>query len=462
MNRKFLTRGLAVICACSFIAAACGDDSGTTSTAASSPAGETTVADSAAPTETTAAATETTAATASDVALPDMLATSNVATGEPIKVGWADDGKSASVDNSIDHVIADATVEYINKHLGGIGGRPIELVKCEILNDTALATDCGNKFVEQKVVAALMATSGLSGIVWDAVTPAGIPFICTACAEDRVSADTKSTFIMLNNYAGSLAAPLAFGKRIGAKEIVGLIIGMPAAVDPQEIPKAAAKALGMNIDIVSIPPGIPDATAQVTAALTKKPDLVYTVFDPAGCLTVLTALNDLGYKGTIQGFDYCVSSKVYEPLPAELKKSMLVQASSTLGFAGDKDYELYQGIMKKYAVTQPEVSGVRAWAYQAVMGFYLGVTGGKIDPKDVTAATVIAAMKAAPAQKMPLTRGNTFKCDGQAFPVAPSTCIGSATLEAVLDENANTIELKSFDTSEATKAISDVLAANKK
>ncbi|MGD9794131.1 MAG: ABC transporter substrate-binding protein [Acidimicrobiia bacterium] len=456
-----VVRLLSASIALSLIAAACGDDGGdsasTTAAAAETTAAST--ATTAAGTATTAGGTATTAAAGAKTA-DELLAVVNEAKGEPVKIGFMHDGKSAAVDNTDDWVVAQATVAYMNKSLGGIAGRPIELVECQSLDDNALATDCGNKFVEEKVNAVLLATSGRSGVLWDAVNPSGIPYICGACNDVRVTSDAKSTYTMVNGLAGSLAAPVAFAKQVKAKAIAAMVIGMPSAVDPQAMVKAAAEAAGMTFDLVSIPPGTPDMSSQVAAMLTKNPDLVNIVGDPTFCLTALTALNDAGYKGTIQTADYCVSSKVYEPLPAEVKTSLKVQASVAMGLPAGKsaDWDLYQGIMKKYGSKIPEVSGVRGWAYQVVWAMFLGANGGKIDPKNINKDTFNAAMKAAPEQVLPLTEGNTFKCDGKSFAGGPAICPKSATLETTLDKDANFVSYKALDVSAEVDAILAFLA----
>ena len=60
---------------------------------------------------------------------PD-LGPENPAAGEPVKVGYFNDGTTAAVDHGDDTIVAEALVEYWNEYRGGIGGRPIELVYC--------------------------------------------------------------------------------------------------------------------------------------------------------------------------------------------------------------------------------------------------------------------------------------------------------------------------------------------
>ncbi|MGD9796310.1 MAG: ABC transporter substrate-binding protein, partial [Acidimicrobiia bacterium] len=433
------SRLFVAVVALAIVAAACGDDGGSTSATTAATTATTASSSATTASATTAASTATSAgSTATTAAGGDILGTPNAAKGDPVKIGFFDDGKSPAVDNSDDFVVAEATVKYLNAYGGGIAGRPIELVHCIGLDDGAIATDCGNKFAEAKVNAALLSTSGRSGELYDAVSAAGIPFICGGCSVERQSSDAKASFLLVNGLAGSLGFPAAYAAGNNIKSITSLVIGMPAAVDPMVLAQAASKAKGITHEVVSIPPGTPDMIPQVTAALAKKPEMISIVGDPTFCLTAITALNELSYKGVIQTADYCVNAETWEPIPADVKTKVVVGASVAMGLpaGSNKDWDLYQAIMKKYASKEPIVSGVRGWAYQTVWALYLGTKGGGITATDITPASVAAAMKMAPAQPLPLAYGITFMCVGNGFRAGPAYCTTGA-LQTTLDKDGN-------------------------
>ena len=51
---------------------------------------------------------------------------------------------------------AKATVSYINDYMGGLAGRPIDLVGCETAGDPGKATDCANQLVQDDVAMVIM------------------------------------------------------------------------------------------------------------------------------------------------------------------------------------------------------------------------------------------------------------------------------------------------------------------
>jgi len=137
MKKRYLVIGLLVlVLAVASVAAACGGDEDTETTAA--------------PTETTAApSTETTAAPTETTAAPTETTAAGPATGEPIKVGLSTSltGSSAAPGISLSQGVA-AQAEYINAN-GGINGRPIEIVEYDDASEVPNAIANINKMIQE-------------------------------------------------------------------------------------------------------------------------------------------------------------------------------------------------------------------------------------------------------------------------------------------------------------------------
>ncbi len=188
-----------------------------------------------------------------------------------MRIGYYNDGMSAAVDHADDSVVAEALVEFLNAHEGVVAGRPIELVTCETRSDMALATDCGNQFVEEGVVAVATATSGFSEQVRVPVAAAGIPCIITAYAVPDGLADGELTSVLVNGSAQTHGFPMAVAVREGLTSGVTLVIDVPAAVEPMIFEEAAAAGSGIDYEYGAVPPGTADMLPQITAALQNKP-----------------------------------------------------------------------------------------------------------------------------------------------------------------------------------------------
>ena len=146
----------------------------------------------------------------------ELLGPEEPATGEPVRIGIISDGSTPAYDASDELRAADATVEFWNRHRGGIGGRPIELVTCETAGDPAHATDCGNRMVEDGVVAVVFSNSGVGDSAWEPLHRSGIPTMFFQTSGDAVTRDPQSTFVLVNPLPAVFGLPLSVAENEGS------------------------------------------------------------------------------------------------------------------------------------------------------------------------------------------------------------------------------------------------------
>ena len=96
---------------------------------------------------------------------------------QPIKVGFIGAGKASAIDNTNELVIADATAKYVNDYLGGIAGRPLDLITCADLATPSGATDCANTLLADHVVAVVSSQQANPAAVMNVLKPAKVPYI---------------------------------------------------------------------------------------------------------------------------------------------------------------------------------------------------------------------------------------------------------------------------------------------
>jgi branched-chain amino acid transport system substrate-binding protein len=143
MNRR-RARLLVPIFAAAAVAAACGgDNSSSTAPPATTTAAATTAASSAATTGAATTAAGGAATTAGSVA---------PASGDPIILGFTNlEGGAISLPEV--RIGAEQGIAYVNEKMGGVNGRPLKLIRCDVDGSPEKSVDCGNKFVEGKAVA---------------------------------------------------------------------------------------------------------------------------------------------------------------------------------------------------------------------------------------------------------------------------------------------------------------------
>ena len=150
---------VAVIAAAGLIAASCGDDSGGGSAASSGAPTSGGAAETSAPADTSAPATSAAAGEATTVTdYAAYVGGSGAADAslEPIKVGYvSQEGGAIEVGPTHDDGV-EIGVKFINEQAGGIGGHPLELVKCYIASTEEEGQQCGQQMANDDAIVAVI------------------------------------------------------------------------------------------------------------------------------------------------------------------------------------------------------------------------------------------------------------------------------------------------------------------
>jgi branched-chain amino acid transport system substrate-binding protein len=360
------------------------------------------------------------------------------ATGEPLKVGYIYSGQTQAIDTRPELTMAKATVKYVNEHLGGVSGRPLELVACADSLSPAGASDCANEMITKKVPVVLSAQPSQPAAVMKLLEPAKIPFFIWTGVDQSVFLSPDG--VAMGNPLILLAAPIKLAKEDGDKKVAMVYIDLPAAAALKSIGDPLYKAAGMDLVSTAVPPGTPDMTPQIQAALSNGAQKFLIVGDPAFCISGLKALKTLGFKGDIVINSQCFSDDVAGAVPGGIK-GVTVATIDALD-AKDREVALYEAVAAKYAPGTPPHASGNSGGFAVVLGFARAMNA--LSPSNVTPAGITAAFAAMSAQPMPLLDGQTFKCDRTAAPLTPAVCSNGAAL-LVLDAAGKVKTVTGFD-----------------
>ncbi|MFD7205489.1 ABC transporter substrate-binding protein [Streptomyces sp. NPDC059893] len=359
--------------------------------------------------------TESTASTDTPAALASAFP-GKKATGDPVKIGLITNEGGAGISQPETRQAADAARRYANDNLGGIAGRPIEYVICKTKEEPATARDCANRMVEQKVAAVVLTSSGLGDSMVPIVTRAGIPWT-TALATSGAEATSARAYSWTGGFPASMTAMAEYAKKQGYKKVVTFVIDVPSAVGgAQSIGKPVFDKAGIDLSIVKIAAGTPDASPQVSAALRGKPDAVAVIGESTVCTSVLQAMATLSGATPRMVLQPCTAPAVVDAVGTGLDGA---QVFSSFDVSSDHtEAQLYRTIMKRYSPDTPS-GGYAAIGYQGALGLIRaleGLTG------EVTPQTVAKALDAAKDVPLPAGHGTTFTCDSKAVPALKAAC----------------------------------------
>ena len=381
-----------------------------------------------------------------DQAIAELLGPDDPAAGEPVKIGMVSDGTTVAYDAADELRAAEATAEYWNAHRGGIGGRPIDVVTCETGGDPAGATDCGNQMVEQDVVAVAQSQSAVGDSLWEPVHAAGIPTMFFQTSSQGALLDNQSSFAIVNPLTTLFGLPITVANDEGTDKIAFVLIDVPQAVQALEtLGPAVMGQAGLYYDVIRIPPGTADMTAQMQQVVDSGVGVVQVTGNDAFCIAAFNGLNAVGYQGKIATLSQCITNATREAVPGDVLDGIEVASSVAMGATDDPTYQLYQAVMATYGddvhhVDDPTAMG--GYTAMAALATALdGITG------DITPESVTATIKAMRPADLPGGGGVTFQCSGTTSTLLPAVCTNE-WLQTSLDTDGQPTTYQRIDSTD--------------
>lgn len=200
--------------------------------------------------------------------------TAGEASGDPIKIGYVN-SEDFFPENTIG---IDAAVEFVNKELGGAGGRPLEIVSCSIAA-TSDGAKCGTELANNSEIAAVLTGTILTGnvdlysaldgikpvIIGNGVTSddfttpagqaftAGSPGVITGMAGfvvTQLEAVQKVAILANNNDAGRAAADLLFKPVMEKSGIEYSYVGIDDTATVADVQSAITAVQADSVDVI--------------------------------------------------------------------------------------------------------------------------------------------------------------------------------------------------------------------
>jgi branched-chain amino acid transport system substrate-binding protein len=281
------------------------------------------------------------------------------ASGEPIALG-AVVGKTGPDDFSASALAAQAYFKCVNAN-GGINGRPVEFTIADDQWNPEVAGQAAAKLVKDRKVLAMVGSSsfvecGVNGKMYaqeDVMVLAGVgvPRECFF-AKNYVPVNAGP------RVSGTVVAMYA-AQHYKSKKMVCVIPNIPSlgnwACDGA---KDWGKANGVDVEVITIDPGSPDATSTMLQAASKKPDTIILNVPKGIMVPMLAAAEQQGlakkihFVSTTPGYNFDVPKAI--------------------GAAWNNNFDIHLEFMPV------ESAGADNLNWKAVMDAF----GGKSDPRD--------------------------------------------------------------------------------
>ncbi len=392
-GRPAFTTALALALTLTFVAASCGDDSGSSA-------------------NTTSGGAATTGAAAATTAAAETTTTVEL-TGPPIKMMVMFEGTGAVATPEVADG-AKAAADAINA-AGGIDGSPIVLENCDLKNDPNAATACGNQAVSDGVVAVVSPVSANAGQYFPILEKAQIPVVgnVPAAAADFTSVDSFPLYGGIVSASAGLALELA--TLAGSKAVSLARIDLAAASAIGIFANQALSPLGLKvINDVSIPVGAPDMSTYVASVLQGGTDGVLVGLSGQDATNFIIALKqsnpNIPISATTTDFAGVVKAL------GDAANGIYVTAFFNNATTDPTGFAKYQAAME--AAGFKDLTGFRSNAYSAVQVVAQVMTG----LPDKTAAALYAKLPTVTGLKVDLLPPLQFTTPAGAIPRVFNVC----------------------------------------
>lgn len=347
--------------------------------------------------------------------------------GKPLRIGWVNlEGGTLSLPEA--RIGAEAGVAYVNGHLDGVGGRPVELVRCDVDGSPEKSVDCANKMAEEKVGLVLSGIDPSGDAMLPVLRSAGIPIVGHGADGPAQQTEKNAMFFGAAAPAG-LAAPLTF---FASQDIESFTFLMPdvkwSKTITGQVLEPTAQGLGMRQKTLHYDIANPDWSSLAASAAAGKPDLVGgPIFTDDQCVALLGALRAGGYPGKV--FGGACSGAVAKALGTENAAGLMtytdmwrVDARDDAPPAKQKEIDTYVSAMKE-AGQESKAENILAQAGFADVVNLARILGK--DPAHAEGKQALAAIKK--TVRFDSFMGPTIDCDGSAWP-GQSNCGNSVLL----------------------------------
>src|ERR687898_265309 len=221
------------------------------------------------------------------------------ATGEPIPVGFVNsEGGAFSVPEL--RVGNEVAEDYINDHLGGVNGRPLQVTRCVTDGSPEASIDCANQFVEEGVVAAVEGADLGGDAMLPILADAQIPLLGhVQFGPGRMFDDNAYYFGAAALAYG--AAALRFYADEGAESVAWFLPDEPSShAFTDTVLEPTSDQLGLEYMTVYYDAASPNWAVLAATAVSEGPDVSGSIAaTDAQCAEMIAALRDAGYQGRI-------------------------------------------------------------------------------------------------------------------------------------------------------------------
>jgi branched-chain amino acid transport system substrate-binding protein len=252
---------------------------------------------------------------------------------------------------------AEAAVEYINDELGGIGGRPVELRTCFIVEAEEEGQACAQQLANDDEVSVIVFGAVVTGNESFHATIAGSKPVIIGVSANPADDVAENTYALYGTQTSVLGPWGTFAsEELGAETAAVVFPSQAGANTAADASTAGLEAAGIEVTSVGYDAEATDLLGPLTAAGGQDADVVVPMTDAAGCSNLANALAQVAPDTPVVSNPLCLSPLVAEALGGDLPQWTYGIAQSLPGDPTAEDSAVYLETSAQYGLA-PEDAG---------------------------------------------------------------------------------------------------------
>lgn len=341
---------------------------------------------------------------------------------------------------------AQTAVAFINAELGGVDGRPIELIPCITSFNPEQSAACAQELVQQDVVALVGGVDVTSNGAFPIIEQNELPVVGGIPA-GLVEQRSPYAFSFSGGGAGAAAAFMKHAVDNGASKVL-LAYGEFESfeVAARDYAAVVGESLGLEVELLSFSLFATDYLPVLTKAQEVGADAIIVLAADTACLPVMQTMNDLEFDAQLYLTGACAAEGIIAAAGDDIVGVLFNAEGPTE--PGDPEGELYAAALDVYS-TEP-AGGAGTVGFRAMMNLYGLLT--ELGADNISSASILAAVQATDGQ--PSFWGHPYTCDGQQVPGLPALCAPQQILFEVTKAGADPSGVGGWiDTAELFQAV---------
>jgi branched-chain amino acid transport system substrate-binding protein len=352
------------------------------------------------------------------------------ATGEPIVIGMINQEGTPAGSFPENREAAEAAVEYVNQELGGVDGRPFELI-VEITDATPeSASAAANALLEQDPVVVTpgvdFGTAASIPIFEEANMPyvGGVPLL-----PPELTSAISFTFT-----GGSVAAfpgqSVYIGEELGAETVNIIYTDNPAGLEAATtFGQSILEQVGVQeVNLIPEDANATDFTPAVSAANEGDPDAIMVLFAAQGCSRIMQAVASLGIETAMFYPGSCLDDEVIQAGGEGAEGAYFNSEHILYNDTDDPDVALYREAMEQYR-PDAKISGFSQSSFTTIINLHTIMT--EIGADNVTSEAIIDYLEGTQDHESFMT--HTFTCAEEQVAGLISVCNAAVRIVQLQD-----------------------------